>query len=175
MSRKLPAEAFEFDVGLGPQRAYTAVAKEFGCSKVAVVNMAKRENWQGRLQAIEQKARAESDKKAAETYEEIRERHLRAARIMQAKAIEKLKGSSLDTAMDAVRALEMGVRTERLLLGEPTDRSAVSVEELIKREYQTLLVTAEQAEESWNRYEVEQAAREAAMASEKVLEEEDED
>jgi hypothetical protein len=38
--------------------------------------------------------------------------------------------------MDAVRALSMAVRDERLIRGEPTDRSAIDVEEVIKREYQ---------------------------------------
>jgi hypothetical protein len=47
---------------------------------------------------------------------------------------------SLGTAMDAVKALHMGVRQERLILGEPTDRNAVNVEDVIKREYEKLMV-----------------------------------
>ena len=41
----------------------------------------------------------------------------------------------LDTAMNAVRALDISVKHERLIRGEPTDRAAVSVEDVVKREY----------------------------------------
>jgi hypothetical protein len=37
--------------------------------------------------------------------------------------------------MDAVRALDLAIKQERLVIGEPTDRSAVSVEDVIRREY----------------------------------------
>jgi len=34
-----------------------------------------------------------------------------------------------------VRALDIAIKQERLVVGEPTDRTAVSVEEAIRREY----------------------------------------
>jgi hypothetical protein len=140
MKRKLPPDAFDFYVGLGISRSYQAVASKFGATKGAVVALAKREGWKERLAQIEAKVRKTSDERAAETLEEIRARHLKAARIIQGKAIEALQSSRLETAMEAVRALELGVRTERLLIGEPTDRNAISVEEIIKREMADLLV-----------------------------------
>jgi hypothetical protein len=42
---------------------------------------------------------------------------------------------TLESAMDAVRALDIGVRQERLIRGEPSERAAVQVEEVIRREY----------------------------------------
>jgi hypothetical protein len=146
VKRKLPPDAFDHYLSLGLARSYSAVGKKYGVSKVTVTKRAKKENWQRRVQEIETKARTASDEKAAETMEAINARHLRSARVIQAKALEALKSMSLGTAMDAVKALHMGVRQERLILGEPTDRSAVSVEDIIKNEYAKLMVAEDDEE-----------------------------
>ena len=140
MRRKLPPDAFGYYVSLGVNRSYQAVASHYGASKASVSKLAVRENWQRRVQEIEEKARQASDEKAVETLEAINGRHLKAMRIVQGKALEALRTMTLESAMDAVRALDLAVRQERLILGEPTDRSAVNVEELIKREYAELMV-----------------------------------
>jgi hypothetical protein len=146
MNRKLPQEAFDFYLGEGLTRSYQSVAKRYGVTKNAVVALAKRERWQERLAEIEAKVRKAGDERAAESLEEIRSRHLKAARAIQAKAIQALQTMSLTSAMEAVRALDLGVRTERLLIGEPSERTAVSIEELIKSEMRDLLVVAEDGE-----------------------------
>jgi hypothetical protein len=133
--RKIPTDAFEFYAALGPARSYHAVAEKFAVSKRSVTKHALKERWQERLQVIEEKAREASDQKAQETLEAIRTRHLKGMRFIQAKAIETLKSASLETAADAVRAYTAAVREERVMLGEPSDRTAVSVEEAIRREY----------------------------------------
>ena len=136
MRRKLPPDAFSFYVSLGVNRSYQAVGKHYGASKTSVSKLAIKEGWQKRVLEIEARARAASDEKAAETMEAINSRHLKAMRVVQGKALEALKTMSLADAMDAVRALDMAIRQERLILGEPTDRSAVNIEEVIKREYE---------------------------------------
>ena len=40
----------------------------------------------------------------------------------------------MDKAIEAVRALEIGVRQERLVRGEPTDRQAQTIEQIVERE-----------------------------------------
>jgi len=146
--RKLPIESFDFYVGLGVGRSYSAVAAHYGVSKVAVTNLATKEAWQKRLADLETKVRRASEEKNLETLEEIHARHHKAARLIQGKAIECLVRMPIENAMDAVRALELGMRQERLLIGEPTDRSAISMEELIKSEYQKLMPPAGE-EEDW--------------------------
>jgi hypothetical protein len=141
LKRKLPPDAFDHYLSLGLARSYTSVAKRYAVSKVTVTKRAKKEGWQRRVLEIEAKARTASDEKAAETMEAINARHLRSARVIQAKALEALKSMSLGTAMDAVKALHLGVQQERLILGEPTDRNAVNVEDVIKREYEKLMVS----------------------------------
>jgi hypothetical protein len=129
---RIPLDAFDYYVSLGPARSYQAVAEKLGVSKRAVTMHATKENWQARLE----KARSAADEKARETLEAMNERHLQALRVIQGKALSALKGMSLDTAMDAVRALDLGIKQERLIRGQPSDRQAVTVEEIVKREYE---------------------------------------
>ncbi len=133
MKRKLPPDALAYYLSLGLERSYQAVADHYHVSKAAVSNRAQKEDWQGRVLEIEDKARQKATEKAAETMEEISNRHLRAMRVIQAKALETLKSMSLDTAMEAVRSLELAVKGERLIMGEPSDRTALSVEDMRQR------------------------------------------
>jgi hypothetical protein len=70
----------------------------------------------------------------------MNERHLKLLRFVQKKAFEGLRSYPLATAMEAVRSLEMAIRNERVILGEPADRSAVSLEEVIRREHERWLI-----------------------------------
>ena len=133
--RLLP-DAFAFYISLGPRRSYTAVAEKYGVSKRSVTSLAKREDWQRRVEEIDRKARESTDKRAVETIEEMNTRHLKSMKIVQGKALEALKARSIESAMDAVRALDLAVKQERLARGEPSERTAVSIEEAIKREYE---------------------------------------
>ena len=48
----------------------------------------------------------------------------------------------LETAYQAVRALAIAIEQERVVRGEPDERTAVDIETMIKREYETLLAEA---------------------------------
>ena len=50
--------------------------------------------------------------------------------------------------MDAVRALGLSIREDRIVIGEPSERTAVSVEDTIRREYERWMTTTEDATES---------------------------
>lgn len=140
---KLPTDAFHYYFALGDGRSYQDVADNYSVSKTAVVNRAAQEKWQERIEQLEAKARESSDKKLLENLEQMNERHLKMARMVQAKALETLKNMPLSTAMEAVRAMEFSVKQERLIRGEPSDRTAVSMEDTIRREYQRWLVVEE--------------------------------
>ncbi len=140
MSNRIPGDAFEAYFALGIDRSYQTIADRYGVSKTAVVKCANREGWQERIRDREAKARATADKEAVEGLEAINRRHLKAVRVVQAKALEALRSKPLKTAMEAVRALDLAIKQERLVVGEPTDRSVVSVEEAIRREYNRWLM-----------------------------------
>ena len=69
------------------------------------------------------------------------QRHLRSLKVIQAKALEALKMMALGSAMDAVRALDLSIKQERTIRGEPSDRTAINVEQLIREEYDRWLHT----------------------------------
>lgn len=135
MVNRLPPEAFSFYVSLGPDRAYQSVAAKFGVSKTTVANHAKAENWQARVEEIERKAREQTDAHAVETVEAMNSRHLKMVKVIQAKALETLRQMPLSSALAAARALEASVKLERTIRGEPSDRTAVGIEDTVRREY----------------------------------------
>jgi len=120
---KIPLDAFTFYAHV---RSYEQVAEKFGVSKRAVVKCAKRERWQERLTEIERQAKERVEKKLVETIEAMHERHLRSMRVVQARALETLRSTSLDSAMDAVRALDLAIKSERVIRGEPGERTEMT-------------------------------------------------
>jgi hypothetical protein len=142
--RKLPPDAFDYYASLGHRRSYEAVAKRYSVTKRAVTRRATAESWQQRLAQLEAHARQRSEEKLAETLEAVNSRHLQTLRVIQAKALQALKELPLDSASDAVRALATAIKQERIILGEPTERTAVAIEEVIKREYERWMVADEE-------------------------------
>ncbi len=135
MTRKIPPDAFDIYVGLGPGRSYQLVARQFGVSKRAISKYATRHQWQSRLASIEAQVRSRADVALVDTVEEMNQRHLKTLKIVQGKALEALRGMPIDSAMSAIRALHGSIRQERIIQGEPADRAAVTIEDVIKREY----------------------------------------
>jgi transposase-like protein len=133
---RIPTDAFEVYVSLGPDRSYQAVASKLGVAKRSITRLATRDHWQERLLQIEREAQERVREKLTESMEAINTRHLKMTRAVQAKALAALQALPLNTGMDAVRALDLAIKQERLILGEPNERTAVSVEDTIKREYQ---------------------------------------
>jgi len=134
MKRKLPVDAFAAYASMGVERSYRAVAEKFDVSKRAVTSLANKEQWAERLEAIEAEAQERADKRIAETLDDMNQRHLRIAKALQGKALRALQDMPLDQAKDVIRALDLGVKQERLVRGERTERQA-NVEEVIKREF----------------------------------------
>ena len=143
MNRKLPPDAFDFYVNLGPDRSYEKVAEEYGISKRGVTKAAHREDWAGRLAKIEAGARQATDKKLGETIEAMNQRHLKVMKAVLGKALETLKSLPLTNAMDAVRAIDMSLKQERLIRGEPSERTAMTIAETTREEMRRLLVVEE--------------------------------
>jgi hypothetical protein len=144
---KIPADAFDFYVSLGPGRSYRAVASRYGVGKRAVTKHAATENWIGRLAKIEEEVREKSEKKLVETLEEMRTRHLQMVRAMQARALVALKSFPLTSGMEAIKAGELSIKLERLLAGEASERTAINIEAITRREIETLLVADDDEED----------------------------
>ena len=139
MARRIPDDAFDYYVGLGAERSYRAVAEHFGVTKRAVTKHAVGEGWSERLARIEAEARERSDKRLVETIDEIRSRHLKTLKAMNARAIAGLQQYHLNSGMEAMKAAELVIKLERLIVGEPSERTAVSLEDITRREIQSFL------------------------------------
>lgn len=135
MGRKIPPDAFDVYVNLGPSRNYEALAMKYGVTKRAITKAAKRERWQERALELERKAREGTDQKILESLESMNLRHLKSLKVIQGKALEALRSMPLESAMEAVRALDISIRQERVIRGEPGERTAINVEEVVRREY----------------------------------------
>lgn len=139
MAKRIPDDALDAYIALGTARSYQALADRYGCTKKSITKRALKERWQERIAEIESKARERSAQKAVETLEEMRTRHLKAFRALELKALEALRSMTLESPADVVRALEVAVRNERIALGEPSERTAISIEKVIEREYERWL------------------------------------
>jgi hypothetical protein len=139
---RLPADAFDRYAAMGLTRSYDALAKACGVTKGAVTKRATKEGWQKRLTTIETTARNRSDDKLVESIEQMNERHLKTLRVMSGKALQALQAMPLHSAMDAIRALDMCIKQERTIRGEPGERSAVSMEQLVRSEYERWMTPA---------------------------------
>jgi hypothetical protein len=119
---RLPANAFAQFAALGPQRSYAALARALGVTKRSVSRLATKERWQERLAKIEDEARVKLDEKLGETLQAINARHVKIARAVQAKALQALQSLPLTSSIDAIRALDMAIKHERLAVAEPASR-----------------------------------------------------
>lgn len=131
MRNRIPAEAFDYYRDLGPGRSYVLVARKFGVSVRGVTKRAVKEGWQARLLRIAAEAAAKSDEKAVGEAAAVNDRHLRVIRAIQHKALAALQSLPLNSGMDAVRALDMSVKAERLVLGTDDDRQQPAVIQVI--------------------------------------------
>src|SRR5690349_13667293 len=117
VARKLDDEAaFAFYVGLGSARTYGAVARRFNVTSRAIRKASKRNEWMARLAKIESDVQEQSDKKLTETRAQVRERHMKLLRAVESRAVEALQGHRLESAMQAVKAIEIAVKLERTVL-----------------------------------------------------------
>jgi len=159
---KIPDDAFETYVAMGAGRSYQALAEKLKVDKRSIVRHAAKEKWTERLSKIQEKARAETDKKLVSDLQAVRERQLQQARFLQGYALKALKDLPPEKALKAAAsALSVGWRQEMLILGEPTDRQATSVEEITKRELDTLLLP-DDAPDEWDDAEEDPGAPEQA-------------
>lgn len=145
---RIPDDAFEIYVAMGAGRSYQALAEKLKVDKRSIVRYATKEKWAERFTKIQEEARAATDKKLVADLQAVREQQLREVRFLRSEALKAMKGLSPEKAIKVAAALNIAWKHELLLLGEPTDRQASTVEEVTKREIQTLIL-GEGEEDDW--------------------------
>jgi ATPase subunit of ABC transporter with duplicated ATPase domains len=140
VSTKLPDDAFEQYLGMGPTRSYQELAKKLGVDKRTIVRRAAEGKWTERLARIQRQADDATDARLADEARAMRDRHLKEARFVQAQALKAMQTLPPEKAVRAAQALAIGWRQEMLLLGDPTERSeAITTQEIVRREYELWL------------------------------------
>lgn len=142
--------AFSLYIALGVNRSYELVGRHFGVSKRTIVAVARRESWSRRLAEIDVAARKIADQEFGETLAETRERHLRLVRAMSMRAARAIQKHELESAWDGIRAAEIAVKLERVILGLVAERTSLSVEATTRAEMDKFLQPAEDAEDLGN-------------------------
>jgi len=139
MTRKLTSTAFEAYVALGEGRTYLALARQFNVTKRCVTKRAAQEGWADRLAKVEENAKAISDRRMSEDLADMHERHLKMVKFMGARVLAGLRDLPIKEGMDAIRAGDIVIKLERLLQGESSKHTEVSVREMFQRDVLTLL------------------------------------
>lgn len=143
MNKKLPDEAADYYVALGPTRTQIAVAQHFKVAKRTVAYRAKKEGWLLRAVEADQKARQAVVQRSQDTLEEMQIRHVKTARFLQMRAIEALRSLPIRTESAAVRALDMSIRHERLARGEPGDAADKDVAAVLRETHKRFVTFIE--------------------------------
>ncbi len=133
--KKLPDDAFSVYLAMGVRRSHQAVADRFGVDKKTVTNRAMKEGWKQRIDDHERAERERLERNAAESVATMNDRHLKLISFIQGRAIETLKAVPLDTAINAVKALSIAIDKERVIRGEPTQRSTIDLERKLRDEH----------------------------------------
>lgn len=147
MIRKIPNDAFAYYVSLGTERSYSAVAAKYGVSKRGVQKAATKEDWTARLAHIEAEVRERMDEKLGEGLEEMQTRHLKLLKAVSARAAQALRDNELASAMEGVRAIEMLIKLERTIAGEPGERVAKTVEQVTRAEIDRLVAPVDEPDD----------------------------
>jgi hypothetical protein len=146
MAPRIPGNAFELYVGLGPDRSYQQVADQLGVNKRSVTKLAKRQRWAERVAKIEREAQERVDAKLTDELEEMKLRHRKLLKAITARAAKAITELPLATGMEGVRAAEAAIKLERLIAGQASERTELSVEEITRREMRSFLVKDDDTE-----------------------------
>jgi len=139
MTMKIPPEAFDYYVSLGHTRTYQQVADKYDVSRRAVQKVADRDDWGARLDAIEREAQDRAEKALTETVAEVRVRHLKMLKGMAGRAVKAMADHPLDSGMEGIKAAEIVIKLERIIIGEPSERTEHTVAEVTRQEMDRFL------------------------------------
>ncbi len=151
MSNRIPPDAFAYYVSLGLDRSYDRVAEKYEVTTRAVTKAAARENWTPRLAQIEAEAKAAMDKKLTDDLAEMGMRHRKLLRAIAGRAAKAISDYPLTDGMQGIRAAEIAIKLERVLAGEPSEHTAMTVASTTREEMQRFLKPAAETDdgEEW--------------------------
>ena len=87
----------------------------------------RREDWEGQRNQFWDMAKPVIDHKAAETLADMEARHIREAKVLQQQGLAALKNNPINKQADAIKAVESGIKLERLIKGKSTENEDTTI------------------------------------------------
>lgn len=132
---QLPPEAFSLYLEL---RSVHAVSERLGIPESLIYQAKRRERWAERATEVDRAAAEALMRRRQEAVRAMHEEHATTGRYLLALGVEALKKlqekQDLPRYSAALKAIEVGAKMRSLALGEPTERQAVDVEDIKRRE-----------------------------------------
>lgn len=125
-------QAFKIYRDMGRDRSFSKVSKELEKSVTLLSRWSSEDGWVARCEKYDEYVDKTEALSAVEDAKQMGKRHVMEGKLLQAKAIEKIKTLTIQEISPsvAVQMLRMGVDIERLARGEPTLISETSLSEL---------------------------------------------
>lgn len=101
--------------------ALRPLAKKWKISQTALSKRSHKEKWVEQRKQFKLKSWAKSDERAIETIADMNARHMREYKLLQGKGLERLRDTRIEKDRDAITALDVGIKGERTIRGEPTE------------------------------------------------------
>ena len=98
------------------------IAKRLGIKRQETISDWRRgEGWEKERKLVEKVTNERVTKAVAETISEMNTRHLKEYQLLQTKGVQALKDIDPKTAHEALSMVDIGIKGERLVRGEPTE------------------------------------------------------
>lgn len=129
-----PSGSFEFWISeTGGNRKINALAKEYGVCHNTASGWIKDGRWNIRAEKIDAIVNKKTDSELVETLAQMNMRHVEDCRALWEKAAQFLADKPIKSTQDALKALELSSKIERLARGESTEN--VSFGEIVRKEH----------------------------------------
>jgi len=98
------------------------IAEQLGIARVNTIGVwRKQDSWERESKIIAQVAEEKVARAVGESIAEMNTRHLKECQLLQTKGVQALRQLAPSKATEAAAMVESGLRTERLVRGEPTE------------------------------------------------------
>ena len=132
----LQHSAFEFYLGLGPQRNYSKVARQFKVTPGVVSTWAKAFKWEDRVREREERIKRSLEKKTDKSLEQIAEAHIKILDELIEEYISNIDRKGIQNASELLKVMKLLQSTVGILQRSNLDDdniSSLSPEELMHR------------------------------------------
>ena len=124
---KLPPDPKTYYTQNPDKPSQRKTAKLYGLGKTTIANRSIKEKWVEKRDQFRSKADAKTEEKAIETISDMNVRHYTALTKVEQQCEDTLDSCKFLTAGEALKGMDMSIKGQRTIKGEPTDRQDLSI------------------------------------------------